>query len=142
DQGSPALKSITKIYVSNIVIRNDMVDLIVPAGRETILNRKEELERKIGKLLKMSVTIENVERENNIRSHMLLSAELVTAEELRESLWKNWSEIQSLFANETMASQSTAAPTLTSLEIALLVLSVLFLAGLVGCMIMLYHQRR
>ncbi|KAL5011090.1 hypothetical protein ScPMuIL_013395 [Solemya velum] len=120
DQGSPALKSITKIYVSNIVIRNDMVDLIVPAGRETILNRKEELER----------------------SHMLLSAELVTAEELRESLWKNWSEIQSLFANETMASQSTAAPTLTSLEIALLVLSVLFLAGLVGCMIMLYHQRR
>ncbi|KAL5009581.1 hypothetical protein ScPMuIL_011886 [Solemya velum] len=142
DQGSPALKSITKIYVSNIIIRNDMVDLIVPAGRETILNRKEELERKIGKLLKMSVTIENVERENNIRSHMLLSAELVTAEELRESLWKNWSEIQSLFANETMASQSIAAPTLTSLEIALLVLSVLFLAGLVGCVIMLYHQRR
>ncbi|XP_052089264.1 uncharacterized protein LOC127726006 [Mytilus californianus] len=144
DGGVPQLRSFAQILITRVSIVGSQIKFGTPLEEKKLKEKKDELERQIGAILKIKAHIEGVKgvklknQNQQTRSYMYISGKYnnettISTSVLRVMILEHMSEIQALFGNQrTVYLPSLHREGIRAVEIALIAISgVIFISSII-----------
>uniref|UniRef100_K1Q8F0 Protocadherin alpha-11 n=1 Tax=Magallana gigas TaxID=29159 RepID=K1Q8F0_MAGGI len=149
DLGSPPLQSSAQILLSRTVVKGNAVNFTVPVSVEEAHARKENIQRDIGKLVNLKISVEKIEEVLNHKSscYLIITAKfqngsVVSGEDLQNSILQHIGEILALFSEHEPLKLEAPQDTFTPAVIALIVICVLMFLGTIVLIVYIHNTTK
>lgn len=149
DLGTPPLQSSAQIVLSRTVVNGKSVNFTVPVSVQEAHTRKENIQRDIGNLVNLKISVDKIEEVLNHKSscYLIITAKfqndsVVSGEDLQNTILQHIGEILALFSEHESQKLADPQDSFTPAVIALIVICVLMFLGTIVLIIYIHNTTK